>query len=36
MVTAIPWIGVIDAETMQVMYYNPSNIYSIVQSLGSD
>jgi hypothetical protein len=36
MLTAIPWIGVIDAETMQVVYDDPSNIYSIVLTLGTD
>ena len=36
MASGVPWIGVIDAKTMQVAYNNPYNVYGIVQSLGSD
>jgi hypothetical protein len=36
MASGVPWVGVIDADTMQVAYNNPYNVYGIVQSLGSD
>jgi len=32
----VPWIGVIDAKTMRVYASNPSDIFAIVESLGTD
>ena len=36
MLSGVPWIGVIDAKTMQVVASNPSDVFSVVQSLGTD
>jgi hypothetical protein len=36
MAPGVPWVGVIDADTMQVAYNNPMNYYSIAVSLAGD
>ncbi|MBW2261710.1 MAG: hypothetical protein JRG91_07020 [Deltaproteobacteria bacterium] len=36
MAGGVPWVGVIDAKTMRVAADNPSDVRSLVQSLGSD
>jgi hypothetical protein len=34
--SGVPWVGVIDADTMQVHSSNPSNVVSVVQTLAAD
>lgn len=36
MAPGVPWVGVIDATTMEVRYNNPLNLTAIVQGLGTD
>ena len=33
MISGVPWIGIIDADTMTVAYDNPSNVRSAVMAL---
>jgi hypothetical protein len=35
MMSGVPWLGIVDAKNMQVMYNNPMTVYSIVQTLGT-
>ena len=36
MASGVPWLGIIDAKTMEVVYNNPYSVYGIVQTLGTD
>jgi len=36
MASGVPWVGVIDATSMEVVYNNPMNLTAIVQNLGTD
>jgi hypothetical protein len=36
MATGVPWIGVIDADTMLVAYSNPSSLSSVISELAAD
>jgi hypothetical protein len=36
MAGGVPWIGVIDADTMQVYASNPTDVMSVVRTLAAD
>ena len=33
---SVPWVGLIDAETMRVAYNNPISIEAITEAMGTD